>query len=57
MMKEPLPQSEDAVSETKPERREKKRLRRRAKMQQHGKGLARVYRDAVQKRASGSTKP
>ncbi|MDP2744709.1 MAG: hypothetical protein Q8P00_06570 [Dehalococcoidia bacterium] len=36
--------------ETKPERREKKRRKKRNKMLQHGKGLAGVYRDAVQKR-------
>lgn len=37
--------------ETKTEKREKKRRKRRAKMLQHGKSMARVYRDAVQKRA------
>jgi hypothetical protein len=37
--------------EMKTERREKKRRKRRAKMIQHGKSLARVYKDAVRKRA------
>lgn len=53
-MKEPLPTPEEAVPETKPERREKKRRKRRAKMLQHGKGLARVYKDAVTKRADST---
>lgn len=35
---------------TRQERREARRLKRQRKMQHHGKGLARVYRDAVLKR-------
>jgi len=35
---------------TRQERREERRLKRRRKMAQHGKGLARIYRDAVLKR-------
>ena len=53
-MKEQSPEPEEVLPESKPERREKKRVKRRAKMLQHGKGLVRVYKDAVVKRA---TKP
>lgn len=35
---------------TRQERREERRLKRRRKMTHHGKGLARIYRDAVLKR-------
>jgi hypothetical protein len=38
------------VKETKQERREKRRAKGKAKMPQHGKSLARIYRDAVRKR-------
>ena len=37
--------------ETKQERRERKLRKKRERMAQHGKGLARVYTDAVAKRA------
>jgi hypothetical protein len=36
--------------ETKQERREKKLKKKRERIPQHGKSLARVYRDAVLKR-------
>jgi len=36
--------------QTKGKRREERRLKKRRKMQQHGKGLAHIYRDAVMKR-------
>ncbi|MBI4284830.1 MAG: hypothetical protein HY670_02885 [Chloroflexi bacterium] len=36
--------------ETRQERREKKLRKKRAKMPQHGKSLARIYRNAVTKR-------
>jgi len=39
------------VNETKQERRDRRRAKEKAKMLQHGKSLARVYRDAVSKRA------
>lgn len=45
-----LEPEEGPPPETKPERREKKRREKRNKMLQHGKGLARVYKDAVRKR-------
>jgi len=33
------------------EQREKRRASQKAKMPQHGRGLARVYKDAISKRA------
>jgi hypothetical protein len=41
---------EDELQEPRGERREKKRVSRMSKMIKHGKGLAKVYRDAVLKR-------
>ena len=38
------------MKETKQERREKQRLKGKAKMSQHGRSLRRVYKDAVSKR-------
>ncbi|MFC2027822.1 hypothetical protein ACFLU3_03945 [Chloroflexota bacterium] len=35
---------------TRQERREERRLKKHRKIQQHGKGLAKTYRDAVLKR-------
>ena len=42
------------MEETKQERREKQRTKEKAKMPQHGKSLARVYKDAVSKRAEST---
>jgi len=39
------------AGETKQVRRERRRAKKKAKMPQHGKSLARVYKDAVSKRA------
>ena len=39
------------VEETRQERRQKQRAKEQAKIPQHGKSLARVYKDAVSKRA------
>jgi len=39
------------VGETKQERREKRRIKEKARIPQHGKSLARVYKNAVTKRA------
>ncbi len=39
------------MKETRQEQREKRRIRERAKMPQHGKSLGRIYKDAVSKRA------
>ena len=35
---------------TRQERREERQRKRRQRMRQHGKGLARIYRDAILKR-------
>jgi hypothetical protein len=42
--------------ETRQERRQKRQRKKREKIPQHGKSLARVYRDAVLKRLKGKTK-
>lgn len=42
---------------TRQERREERRLKKRRKMQQHGKALARIYRDAVMKRIRRKKSP
>jgi hypothetical protein len=39
------------VEETRQERRQKQLAKEKAKIPQHGKGLAKVYKDAVAKRA------
>jgi len=39
------------VRETKQERRDRRRAKEKTKMLQHGRSLARVYKDAVSKRA------
>jgi hypothetical protein len=41
---------EDNSSETRQERREKKLEKKKEKIQQHGKGLGRVYKEAILKR-------
>ena len=40
----------DPEEETKQERREKRKRRKKEKMIQHGKGIAKIYEDAVRKR-------
>jgi len=52
---EELSDRDRLARKTKQERREKRRAKEKAKLPQHGKSLARVYRDAVSKRA-GTTK-
>ncbi len=42
---------EDNNMETKQERREKKLKKKKERVQQHGKGLATIYKEAVLKRA------
>ena len=44
------------TEETKQERREKKQQKKHEKMQQHGRSLVRVYKDAVLKRAKQAGK-
>ena len=39
------------AGKTRQEQRERRRKKERAKMPQHGKGIVKVYRDAVLKRA------
>jgi len=41
---------EDIPEETRQERREKKLKKKREQMPQHGRSLARIYRDAILKR-------
>jgi hypothetical protein len=45
----------DDVDATRQERREQKLKKKRERMPQHGKGLAKIYRDAVKKREKGKT--
>jgi len=39
--------------ETRQERRERKLLKKKERMQMHGKGIIRVYKDAILKRFKG----
>jgi len=48
---EQLSDQNQLARETKQERRERRRAKEKTKMVQHGKSLARVYKDAVSKRA------
>jgi hypothetical protein len=41
---------EDNGAETRQERREKKLLKKKERIKKHGKGLARVYKEAILKR-------
>ncbi len=51
MVDEKLSDRDRVARKTKQERRERRREKKKAKLPQHGKSLARVYRDAVSKRA------
>lgn len=51
MVDEKLSDRDRVARKTKQERREGRREKKKAKLPQHGKSLARVYRDAVSKRA------
>jgi hypothetical protein len=46
-----LPDQNGLVKETKQQRRDRRRAREKTKMLHHGKSLAKVYKDAVSKRA------
>jgi hypothetical protein len=46
-----FPDPNELAEKTKQVRREKRRAKDRAKMPQHGKSLARVYKDATSRRA------
>jgi hypothetical protein len=49
-----MPESESINhSETRQERREKKLRKRQERIAKHGKNLAQMYRDAVEKRLKG----
>ena len=50
-MNERLSDQNQLARKTKQERRERRRAKEKAKMPQHGKSLARVYKDAVSKDA------
>jgi hypothetical protein len=47
-----LPEKDNGV--TRQEARAEKLRKKRQKMKQHGKGLAKMYKDAVQKRQKGT---
>jgi len=48
---EQLSEQNQLAGQTKQTRRERRRAKKKAKIHQHGKSLARVYRDALSKRA------
>jgi hypothetical protein len=48
---EQIPDRAQLARETKQERRERRRAKGKVRMPQHGKSLARVYKDAVSRRA------
>jgi hypothetical protein len=51
VVNEQLSDQNQLAEKTKQERRERRRAKKKAKIPQHGKSLARVYKDAVSKRA------
>jgi len=51
VVNERLSDQNQLARKTKQERRERRRAKEKAKMPQHGKSLARVYKDAVSRRA------
>jgi hypothetical protein len=50
VVSEQLSKQNQLAGETKQARRERRRAKKRAKVPQHGKSLARVYKDALSKR-------
>jgi len=54
---ERLSEQNQLAEETKQARREKRRAKEKARIPQHGKSLARVYKDAVSKRARTTKSP
>jgi len=52
-----LPDQNQLAEETKQERRERQRAKKKARIPQHGKSLARVYKNAVSKRAKTTKAP
>jgi len=57
VVNEQLPEQNQLAKETKQARRERQRAKEKAKMPQHGKSLARVYKDAVSKRTKTRKAP
>jgi len=51
VVNERLSDQNQLARKTKQERRERRRAKEKARIPQHGKSLARVYKDAVSKRA------
>jgi hypothetical protein len=51
VVNEQLSKQNQLAGETKQARRERRRAKKRAEVPQHGKSLARVYKDALSKRA------
>jgi len=51
VVNERLSDQNQLARKTKQERRERRRAKEKARMPQHGKSLARVYKDAVSRRA------
>jgi hypothetical protein len=54
VVNEQLSDQNQLARETKQERRERRRAKEKAKMLQHGKSVARVYKDAVSKRTKST---
>jgi hypothetical protein len=54
---EQLPEQNQLARKTKQERRERRRAKEKAQMPQHGKSLARVYKDTVSRRAKTTKAP
>ncbi|MFO7996467.1 MAG: hypothetical protein R6U93_04890 [Dehalococcoidia bacterium] len=54
MVDEQLSDQDQLAKKTKQERRERRRAKEKARLPQHGKSLARVYKDAVSKRAGAT---
>jgi hypothetical protein len=52
-----LPDQNALVKETKQERRDRRRAKQKTKMLHHGRSLAKVYKDAVSKRARTTKSP
>jgi hypothetical protein len=50
VVNEQLSDQNQLAKETKQERRDRRRAKEKAKIPQHGKSLAKVYKDAVSKR-------
>jgi hypothetical protein len=57
VVNEQISDQNQLARETKQERRERRRAKEKAKMIQHGKSLARVYKNAVSKRAKTAKSP